>query len=426
MSTHSREILITDAAQVVTLRGPARPRVGGEMRELAIIEGGALLARDGVITAVGATSEVAAMAGAGAERFDAAGLVVMPGFVDAHTHPVFAGTREDEYEMRAAGVTYQEIAARGGGIRSTVRKTRAAAEEELFGLALDRVRWFLDHGTTTIEAKSGYGLTVEDEMKILRVIGRLDRETPLDLVPTLLGAHEIPDEFRGDGSRGRYIELVINEMMPRAAREGLAEYADVFCESHVFTVEETRKVFERARELGLGIRVHADQLTLCGGGRLAARMGAASADHLEWIDDEGIGMLAHAGVMAVLLPGAVFNLGLTRYAPARKMIEAGLSIAIATDFNPGSSPTPSMQMALSIACAQMRMTPAEAITAATINPAYSLGRGARIGSIEEGKQADLSIFDCRDYRQIPYFFGVNHALVVIKHGRVVVDRRGRV
>ncbi len=299
----------------------------------------------------------------------------MPGFVDAHTHPVFAGTREDEYEMRAAGVTYQEIAARGGGIRSTVRKTRAATESQLFELALPRVRWLLEHGTTTVEAKSGYGLTVDDELKILRVIRRLDRETPLELVPTLLGAHEVPDEYRGPGLRERYVQLVIDEMMPRAARERLAEYVDVFCESHVFTVDETRRVCERARELGLGVRLHADQLTLCGGARLAAQMGAATADHLEWVDDEGIEMLARAGVMAVLLPGAVFNLGLARYAPARKMIEAGLSMAIATDFNPGSSPTPSMQMALSIACAQMRMTPAEAITAATINPAYSLGRG---------------------------------------------------
>jgi imidazolonepropionase len=246
------------------------------------------------------------------------------------------------------------------------------------------------------------------------------------MVPTLLGAHEIPDEYRGEGLRERYIEIVINEMMPRAASEHLAEYVDVFCESHVFTIDETRRIFERARELGLGVRLHADQLTLCGGARLAAEMGAASADHLEYIDDEGIEMLARASVCAVLLPGAVFNLGLARYAPARKMIEAGLSICIATDFNPGSSPTPSMQMALSIACTQMRMTPAEAITAATINPAYSLNRGGRIGSLEEGKQADLVIFDCSDYRQIPYFFGVNHALVVIKRGCLVVDRRGHV
>ncbi|HXG92881.1 MAG TPA: imidazolonepropionase [Blastocatellia bacterium] len=420
------ELLITNASQLVTLSGPARPRVRDEMRELSIIEGGSLLARDGMITALGAGSEVEAMATGAAERIDARGKVVMPGFVDAHTHPVFAGTREDEYEMRAAGLTYHEIAARGGGIRSTVRKTRAASEEELFEMAVPRARWLLEHGTTTVEAKSGYGLSLEDELKILRVIKRLNEEMPLELVPTFLGAHEIPDEYRGatgqTKTREDYIRLVIEEMLPRVAAEGLAEYADVFCESHVFTVEESRHVLARAKELGLGLRLHAEQLTLCGGARLAAELHAATADHLEWIDDEGIESLIKANVMAVLLPGAVFNLGLTRYAPARRMIEAGLAIAIATDFNPGSSPTPSMQMILSIACTQMRLTPAEAVTAATINPAYSIGRGALVGSLEAGKQADVVIFDCADYRQIPYLFGINHAEIVIKRGRAVCRR----
>ena len=418
----NEELLILHASEMVTLAGPARPRLREEMRELEIIEEGAALARDGVIVAVGPSAEIERQAGPQAERIDADNRVVMPGFVDAHTHPVFAGTREDEYEMRAAGLTYQEIAQRGGGIRSTVRKTRLADEEELFDMALPRIGWMLEHGTTTIEAKSGYGLTVEDELKILRVIRRLDRETPIEIVPTFLGAHEIPDEYRG--AREDYIRLVMEEMMPRVASEGLAEYADVFCESHVFTVDESRRVLERAKELGLGIRFHADQLTCGGGGRLAAEIGAATADHLEWVDEEGIESLSRAGVSAVLLPGAVFNLGLTRYAPARAMIEAGLAVVIATDFNPGSSPTPSMQMILSIACAQMRMTPAEAITAATVNAAYSLNRGSRLGSLEVGKQADMVIYDCSDYRQIPYLFGINHASVVIKSGRVVADRRG--
>jgi imidazolonepropionase len=347
----------------------------------------------------------------------------MPGFVDAHTHPVFAGTREDEYEMRAAGLTYQQIASQGGGIRSTVRKTRAASEDELFEMALPRVRWLLEHGTTTVEAKSGYGLTLADEVKILRVIARLNAETALELVPTFLGAHEIPDEYR-DG-REDYIRLVIDEMLPLVAAEGLARYCDVFCESHVFTVDESRRVLARAKELGLGVRLHAEQLSLSGGARLGAELGAATADHLEWIDADGIIALRQTGVVAVLLPGAVFNLGLTRYAPARAMIEAGLPVALATDFNPGSSPTPSMQMILSIACTQMRVTPAEAIAAATINGAYSLGCGDRLGSLEAGKQADIVVFDCADYRQIPYLFGINHALVVIKTGRIVVDRRDR-
>jgi len=415
------ELIVDNVSQLVTLAGPPRPRVGAEMRELGIINNGALLIRDGVIVAVGNAADVNRQAGPNVVRVDAGNSVVMPGFVDPHTHPVFAGTREDEYEMRAAGLSYQHIASQGGGIRSTVRKTRAASEDQLFEMALPRARWLLEHGTTTVEAKSGYGLTIDDELKILRVIARLNADTPLELIPTFLGAHEIPDEYRD--AREVYIRLVIDEMLPRVASEALARYCDVFCESQVFTVDESRQVLERARELGLGVRLHAEQLSLSGGARLAAELGAATADHLEWVDAEGITALRQAGVIAVLLPGAVFNLGLTRYAPVRAMIETDLPVALATDFNPGSSPTPSMQMILSIACTQMRMTPAEAITAATINAAYSLDRGSAIGSLEVGKQADVVVFDCRDYRQIPYLFGINHARVVIKAGRVVVDRR---
>lgn len=416
-----RELLITHASQLVTLAGPLRPRLGAEMRELGIIRDGALLARDGLIVAVGATSTVAPLAAMDALEIDASNLVVMPGFVDAHTHPVFAGTREDEYEMRAVGMTYQQIAAAGGGIRSTVRKTRAASEDELLELGKIRCGRLLEHGTTTIEAKSGYGLTVEDELKILRVIRRLNDETHLELIPTLLGAHEIPDEYRD--RRDDYIRLVIDEMLPRVAEDGLARYCDVFCEAHVFNVEESRRVLTRAKDLGMGIRLHAEQLSSSGGAHLAAELGADSADHLEWVAKAGIEALRQSGAVAILLPGAVFNLGLNRYAPARAMIDAGLPIALATDFNPGSSPTPSMQMILSIACTQMRMTPAEAVTSATINAACSLGVEARLGSLETGKQADIVVHDCSDYRQIPYLFGVNHAAVVIKSGNVVLDRR---
>jgi imidazolonepropionase len=426
-ATMNNELLIVNASQLVTLAGEARPRTGAEMRELAVIKDGAVLVRDGLIVATGAYSEVSARAGDGCHRLDANQCVVMPGFVDAHTHPVFAGTREDEYEMRAAGFTYQEIAAKGGGIRATVRKTRAASEDQLFHMALPRIGWLLEHGTTTIEAKSGYGLTLADELKILRVIQRLNNETPIELVPTFLGAHEIPDEYRNAddplASREAYIRLVTDEMLPQVAAEKLAEFCDVFCESHVFNTEESRRILSTAKELGLGIRFHADQLSLGGGSRLAAELQAASADHIEWIDEAGIEALRKAEVTAVLLPCAVFNLGLTRYAPARRLIEAGVKVALATDFNPGSAPTPSMQMALSIACTQMKMTPAEAITAATLNAAYSLHRGSRLGSLEPGKQADLVIYDVQDYRQIPYLFGINHAVAVIKKGRLVVNRR---
>jgi imidazolonepropionase len=428
-ATMNNELLITNASQLVTLAGAARPRTGAEMRELAIIRDGAVLVRDGLIVATGASSEVSAQAGGNCHLLDANQCVVMPGFVDAHTHPVFAGTREDEYEMRAAGLTYQEIAAKGGGIRATVRKTRAASEDELFQMALPRIGWLLEHGTTTIEAKSGYGLTLADELKILRVIRRLNSQTAIELVPTFLGAHEIPDEYRDADDpevlREAYIRLVIEQMLPQVAGEKLAEFCDVFCESHVFNTDESRRILSRARELGLGIRFHADQLSQGGGSLLAAELQAASADHIEWIDEAGIEALRKAQVTAILLPCAVFNLGLTRYAPARRLIEAGVRVALATDFNPGSAPTPSMQMALSIACTQMKMTPAEAITAATLNAAYSLHRGALLGSLEPGKQADMVIYDVQDYRQIPYLFGINHALVVIKKGRPVVNRRAR-
>ena len=393
------------------------------MRELAIVTNGGLLVRDGVIVALGSSSGMEWLAGPDAKRLDAGGRVVMPGFVDAHTHPVFAGTREDEYEMRAEGLSYQQIAESGGGIRATVRSTRAASEDDLFELAAPRVRRMLEYGTTTIEAKSGYGLTLEDELKILRVIRRLNSETPLTLVPTFLGAHEIPDEYRGDypgQRRADYVRLLMDEMLPHVAVQRLARFADIFCESHVFALEESRHILSRARQLGLGLRLHVDQLTWGGGAQLAAELSAITADHLEWIDEDGIEKLAAAGVAAVLLPGAVFNLGLTRYAPARALIDRGVAVALATDFNPGSSPTLSMQMVLAIACTQMRMTPAEAITAATINAAYTLDLGHRAGSLEPGKHADVVVFDVDDYRQIPYFFGVNHVVATVKMGEIVV------
>jgi imidazolonepropionase len=416
----SDKLAVFNCKQLVTLSGAARPRTGAEMRELAIIEDGAVLVHGGRVERVGTRREIESHVDADCALVDAGGRVVLPGFVDAHAHPVFAGTRADEYEMRASGATYQEIAAAGGGIRSTVRRTRAATEDELVRIARRRAEWFLRTGTTTVEAKSGYGLSVEDELKMLRVVRRLNQESPLRLVPTFLGAHEVPDEYRA--RHAAYVELVINEMLPRIAEEKLAEYCDVFCEPHVFTTDESWRILSAARCHGLGLRVHADQLSLSGGAQLAAELDAATADHLEHTDAAGIAALKAAGVAAVLLPGSVYALGSTRYPQARAMIDAGVAVVVATDFNPGSSPTPSMPMVLSLASTHMRMTPAEALTAATINAAYSLGRGGETGSLEAGKSADFVIHDCEDYREIAYFFGVEHAARVFVGGREVYRR----
>jgi imidazolonepropionase len=414
-------LAVINCSQLVTLKGPRRPRVGAEMSELSIIEDGALLVRDGRFESVGARSEIEALIDADCEVVDACGRVVLPGFVDAHAHPVFAGTRADEYEERARGATYQEIAARGGGIRSTVRKTRLASLDELVATGKRHAEWFLQTGTTTVEAKSGYGLTTEDELKILRAVARLKTETPLGFVPTFLGAHDIPDEYRS--RREEYVRLVIEEMLPAVARERLAEYCDVFCEERVFTLDESRRILEAAKRLGLGLRFHADQLSLSGGAQLAAELGAATADHLEHTDAAGIAALKSANVQPVLLPGSVYALGSSRYPAARQMIEAGLAVVLATDFNPGSSPTPSMPMILSLASTHMKMTPAEALTAATVNAAYSLGRGQEIGSIERGKRADFVIHDCADYRELAYFFGLEHARELFIDGRRVFKRQ---
>ena len=416
----SNSLAVINCSQVVTLSGARRSRTGGDLRQLAITEDGGLFVRGDRIEAAGRRKQIESLIDADCEVIDAGRRVVMPGFVDAHTHPVFAGNRANEFEQRTAGATYREIAARGGGIRSTVRATRNASISELVKSGRHYGEWFLRGGTTTVEAKSGYGLTLEDELKILRAIRRLDEETPLNYVPTFLGAHDIPSEYKS--RRHMYVNLVINEMLPRVAQEKLAEYCDVFCETDVFTTEETWQILSAARCHGLGLRLHADQLSLSGGAKLAAELNAATADHLEHTDIEGIQALKAAKVQPVLLPGAVYALGSNRYPPARQMIEAGLAVVLATDFNPGSSPTPSMPAILSIACTQMKMTPAEAITASTINAAYSLGRGDEIGSLEKGKRADFVIHDCEDYRELPYFFGIEHAWRVYTSGKLAFAR----
>ncbi len=384
------------------------------MSDLAVIRDGGMLIRDGKIDIVGASKEIEKNA-RDTEVIDAEGRVVLPAFVDAHTHLVFAGNRLGDLERRALGENYEQIAAAGGGIWSTVEKTRASNDADLLAQAKKHVNWFLKSGTTTVEAKSGYGLTVEDELKILRVMQRLNQETRLEVVPTFLGAHAIPRELR----ESDYVDLVVNEMLPRIASEKLAEFCDIFCECGYFDIEQSRRILTAAKKLGLKLRAHVDQLTNSGGAKLAAELGATTADHLEKTDQEGIAALKSADVQPVLLPGSVYALGSTSYPRAREMINAGLAVVVATDFNPGSSPTTSMPMILSLACTQMKMSPAEAITASTVNAAYSLNRGDKIGSLERGKLANFSIFDCEDYRELAYWFGFSQVHSVYVQGERV-------
>ncbi|HEV3393301.1 MAG TPA: imidazolonepropionase [Chthoniobacterales bacterium] len=404
-----KSLALLHASQLVTLSGPKRPRIGKELSELGIIRDGGILIREGKID-VGPSNEIEKQS-KGAEIVDLGGRVALPGFVDAHTHLVFGGNRLDDFERRARGETYEQIAKAGGGIWSTVEKTRTASEEQLFQLAKKRADWFLKCGTTTIEAKSGYGLTVEDELKILRVIRRLNSETPLEIVPTFLGSHAVPREM----SPEKYVDLVINEMLPRVSKERLAEFCDVFCERGYFDIEQSRKILSASRKLGLKLRGHVDQLSNSGGARLMAELGATTADHLEKSDGHGITALKSANVQPVLLPGSVYAIGSTSYPRAREMIDVGLAVVLASDFNPGSSPTPSMPMILSLACTQMKASPAEAITAATINAAYSLSRGDKVGSLEPGKLANIAVFDCEDYRELAYWFGIpqTHSVYVL-------------
>jgi imidazolonepropionase len=416
------DLAVLNCRQLVTLAGTPGARTGPAMRDLAIIPDGAMRIRDGRIAAVGPRADIARSMAEDTEVVDAGWRIVLPGFVDAHTHPVFAGTRAAEFEKRTEGATYAEIAAAGGGIRSTVRRTREATDLDLAAAGRRYTEWFLRGGTTTIEAKSGYGLSLDDELRILKTIRLLHAERRLRYVPTFLGAHEVPDEYRGEIED--YVELVIDEMLPHVVEDNLAESCDIFCEPNVFPVDAARRILRAAQSMDLRLRIHADQFTGDYGSMLAAELGAATADHLESTTASGIDALAAAGVQPVLLPASVYNLGSTRYPAARAMIDRGLPVVLATDFNPGSSPTASIPMVLSLAATQMKMTPAEAITAVTMNAAHSLGRASRIGSLEPGKAADFAIHECDDYRELPYFFGREPAHAVYLGGECVYRRGG--
>jgi imidazolonepropionase len=414
------DLVVRNAAVVVTCAGPI-PRTGEARGDIGAVDGGAVAARDGRLVFVGTQRELEDEVSAlpGARILDAGGGTVLPGFCDPHTHLVFAGTREDEFARRVAGATYREIAAAGGGILSTVRSVRAASEDELVTAALPRLRRMLEHGTTSVEAKSGYGLSEEDEIKQLRAIRRLANLQPVEITPTLLAAHSLPPEFKDD--RSAYLDLVVETIIPRAAREGLATACDVFFEEGVFDREESRRVLEAGRAHGLRPRIHADQLSASGGAELAGALQALSADHLEGAGPEGMRAMAEAGTVAVLLPGATFFLMQDRYADVEALAEAGVPVALATDFNPGSCYTESMPVILTLAVLKLRMTIEEAIVAATANAATALGRADQVGSLEPGKQADLIVLDEPGYRHLGYHFGVNPVRTVVKMGKVVVE-----
>jgi imidazolonepropionase len=412
------DLLVAGAAELATPLG-ARARGGVALGEILRIPHGAVAIRGERIEAVGPELELR-RAFAPARTVDARGGTLVPGFVDAHTHPVFAGTREAEFELRTRGKSYVEIAQAGGGILSSVRGVRAAAPEELLALVLVRLARFLEHGTTTIEAKSGYGLTLADERKSLEVLAEAGRRQPVECVPTFLGAHEVPPEYRG--RKREYVDVLCAEMLPEIAELGLAEYCDAFTEAHTFDIADTRRIFARARELGLGLRLHADQLSTLGGAELAAELGAASADHLEHVGESGILALARAGVVPVLCPVVPLYLRQEREAPARRMIDAGLAPALSTDFNPGSCFLQSMPEVLSFGALRYRMSAAECLTAATLNAAASLGRAHEIGSLEAGKRADLVVLDQPNLEHLVYELGRNPVRAVVVRGRLVLER----
>ncbi len=415
----SADLLLEHAAELLTLAGPADgPRRGAALRDVGVIRDGAVAVADGEIVAVGPTDQVrdAVRLSRAATVIDATGRVVLPGFVDAHTHLVFAGPRVDEFEMRLRGASYLEIAAAGGGILRSVAATREADEESLYRLGRARLDHLLRTGTTTAEAKSGYGLTRDDELKQLRVIHRLSAQHDIDLVATVLAAHAVPPEFAGDPDG--YIDTVIRDILPAVVDEDLAEFCDAFCDVGAFTIEQGRAVLEAGSELGLVPKLHADEFADTGGARLAAEVGAISADHLLHASDTGLAAMAAAGTMAVLLPGTAYFLGLP-FAQARRMVELGVPVALASDYNPGSSPMWSMPAVISLACVGMRLVPAEAIAAATINAAWAIGMAEEVGSLEPGKAADLVVLDVADHREIAMTLGGSIVWQVIKRGRIV-------
>ena len=415
------DLLIRNVGQMVTCAGNSQqPKLAEYMQDIGLIEDGAVAVAGDKIIAADTTNNILNQVEVTSDTVvvDASGKTVLPGLVDPHTHLVFGGSREHELELKLKGVPYLDILAGGGGILSTVRATRKASKEELVESGIKYARQMLIQGTTTAEAKSGYGLTIEDELKQLEAIKEIGYNQPLELVPTFLGAHAIPEDYKEQPDK--YVELVVTEMLPEVKARGLAEFCDIFCEDKVFTLEQSRRVLEAAKKLGFKLKIHADEIVALGGSQLAAELGATSADHLLVIPDEAISMMAEQQVVAIVLPGTTFNLREDHYAPARRMIGAGVPVALATDFNPGSCPTNNLQLIMTIASLYLGMTPAEVINAVTINAAHAIDRASIVGSIEVGKQADMVIFDAPNYKYLPYRFGTNLVEKVIKKGKIVV------
>lgn len=414
------DLLLTHASQLLTI--PAhdhQPQRGDRLGDLGLIADGALAVSGGTIVDLGPTVDLAARHAA-AQIIDAGGRVVMPGFVDPHTHVVFAGDRAGEFEQRIAGATYLEIMNAGGGIMSTVRATRAASPDQLMAQTRARLDRMLLHGTTTAEAKTGYGLETAAELKLLDVIARLDRAHPIDLVPTFLGAHAIPAEYKG--REDRYTDLVVNDMLPAVASlvtHHSSFFVDVFCEDGAFTLAQSRRILEKAKALGFALKIHVDEFEPLGGTRLGVELGAVSVDHVVATPPDEVALLGRSPTIAVSLPGTPFGLAQRDYTPARAILAAGGALAIATDLNPGTTWNENMQFIIALACRYLKLTPAQALAAATINAAHAVGRGESIGSLEIGKQADVLIMDAADYRSIGYRYGVNLVQTVIKRGQVI-------
>ena len=410
------DLIIHNIGSLISLSGAAEPRCGATLEDLAVTSNAAIAIKDGLVLETGNSEELYRRY-PDSEKLDAKGMLVLPGLVDCHTHPVFVHTRQDEFAMRLEGKTYVDIALAGGGIRSTIASTRDASEDQLYELAAKRISKMISLGTTTLEAKSGYGLDTKSELKQLRVIKRLAETLDIDIIPTFMGAHEYPAEYKNNHEA--YLKILCEEMIPAVAEQGIARFCDIFTEAHVYNIEESRRVMQYAKQHGLKLKMHADEIEPMGGAELAAEMGCVSADHLGATGDAGISAMLKAGVIPVLLPATLFSLRSKSYARAKDMIAAGLPIAIATDYNPGSCNCDSMPLTMSIACLQMGISPAVALSASTINAAHALCEGSRLGSLEPGKQADFGVWDIPGVNFLPYHLGSSHLLKSFKKGKCI-------